>query len=122
MSQNFFQLEVQIKGMSNSKGKIMVALYDKNSFMKKPLRTATAQISRISEGVSLVFDNLPAGEYAISTYHDENNNDRLDTNFLGMPTEKYGFSNNAPARFGAPTFEKAKIVFKESQVHKIKIE
>jgi uncharacterized protein (DUF2141 family) len=54
---------------------------------------------------------LPFGEYAIKIYHDENGNDELDTNFLGIPKEGVGFSNNPSARFGEPGFDEAKFVF-----------
>ena len=49
------------------------------------------------EGIACVFSfsNLPPGAYAVAVYHDENGNGRLDTNLLGLPTERYGFSNNA---------------------------
>ena len=54
-----------------------------------------------------MFQDIPAGAYAIKAYHDENGNGRLDT-LLGIPTEKYAFSNKLRGRFGVPPFEKAK--------------
>lgn len=59
---------------------------------------------------SFRFENLPSGSYALAVYHDENSNGQLDKNFLGLPTERYGFSNNArsmmffPPSFGAARF------------------
>lgn len=55
----------------------------------------------------LVFDQLPSGSYALSVFHDENGNGRLDT-FLGMPREGFGFSRNPPIRFGPPRFGEAR--------------
>lgn len=52
------------------------------------------------------FSGLPAGRYAVQVLHDENGNGKLDANFLGMPTEGYGFSNN-PRVLRKPTFEEA---------------
>ena len=44
--------------------------------------------------MKLQFKDLPPGTYAVQVMHDENENNKLDTNFLGIPTEGYGFSNN----------------------------
>lgn len=51
--------------------------------------------------------NLPDGEYAVSVYHDENNNKQLETNFLGIPKEGVGTSNNVKSSFGPPSFKEA---------------
>lgn len=56
---------------------------------------------------ALRFDGLPRGTYAVAVIHDENGNNRLDT-FAGVPREGYGFSNNAPVRFGPPKFAAAR--------------
>jgi uncharacterized protein (DUF2141 family) len=50
---------------------------------------------------------LPPGWYAVSVVHDQNNNAKLDKNFLGIPNEPYGFSNN-PSSLGKPSFEGVK--------------
>ncbi len=65
-------------------------------------RTAEAAI-RDKKAV-WVFEDMPYGTYSIKAFHDENGNNRLDTNRLGKPTERYGFSNNADGRFGPPPF------------------
>jgi uncharacterized protein (DUF2141 family) len=59
--------------------------------------------------VMVVFKNIPKGKYAIAVFLNENNNNLLDKNFLGIPKEKYGFSNNIvpltrPARFSESSF------------------
>ena len=53
---------------------------------------------------------IPHGEYAISLFVDSNGNKRIDKNFLGIPKEQYGFSNNVMGRMSAPTFEQAKFL------------
>ena len=69
--------------------------------LRLPVSGATASFS---------FESLPPGSYALAVYHDENNNGQLDKNFFGLPTERYGFSNNArsmmffPPSFGAARF------------------
>jgi uncharacterized protein (DUF2141 family) len=59
-------------------------------------------------GGTVTFDMaLPPGRYALSVLQDLNGNRKLDTNFLGIPTEASGSSNDAPARFSAPKFKDA---------------
>ena len=60
--------------------------------------------------LTLTADNLPSGEYAIRVMHDVNGNDELDTNFVGMPTEPYAFSNNARGTFGPARWEDARFM------------
>ena len=62
---------------------------------------------------TVVFENLPKGNYAVSCYYDENGNEELDTGFLGIPNEPYAFSNNPSTMFGPPKWEKSMITIKE---------
>ena len=85
-----------------------MAIYNgEENFMKKSFATRSEKVT--SDKMILVFENLPAGDFGISTFHDVNHNEKLDTNFLGIPTERYGFSNNARGSFGPPSFNKAKV-------------
>lgn len=52
----------------------------------------------------LILSNMNYGKYGISIFHDENKNKKLDTGFLGIPKEPYGFSNDARGKFGPPHF------------------
>jgi uncharacterized protein (DUF2141 family) len=56
---------------------------------------------------------LPKGKYAISIFHDTNEDGELSTNFIGIPKEPYGFSNNPKAKFGPPSFEQSLFEFVE---------
>jgi uncharacterized protein (DUF2141 family) len=56
------------------------------------------------------FENVAPGRYAVSLFHDQNGNGRLDSNWVGAPTEGYGASRNALPALGAPTFEENAIV------------
>ena len=58
-------------------------------------------------GVTIVVRGLAAGTYAVAVYHDENGNGAFDQGFLGIPLEDYGFSNDAGAFFGPPSFAEA---------------
>lgn len=102
------KVELTIKGIEKIQGTMMVAVYNsEESFMKK--RLTSKKIKVTGKEVTLVFEDVVAGDYAISTFHDENDNNKLDTNFLGIPNEPYGFSNDAMGTFGPPSFEKAKV-------------
>jgi uncharacterized protein (DUF2141 family) len=64
---------------------------------------------------TLEIDSIPNGTYAIAMYQDINGNEKLDTNFLGIPTEPYAFSNNRVPVFSEPSFEKCKFQFNQQK-------
>lgn len=102
------ELQVEVQGMSEMKGDLMVAVFNqKGQWLKQASFAKKLGVTQLVLNVQ--FDNLPEGEYAISVFHDLNSNGRLDSNAVGMPTEPYGFSNNAAGNFGPPSFEAAKI-------------
>ncbi len=67
------------------------------------------------------FDNLPVGTYAIAIFHDSNNNKKLDKNWVGIPKEGYGFSNNVFGTFGPPSFQEASFKVKANNTTNLKI-
>ncbi|CAN5559268.1 DUF2141 domain-containing protein [soil metagenome] len=74
----------------------------------KPVASQTLQMR---EGnAQLVFMGLPPGRYVLKSFADENGNGKLDTNIVGLPTERYGFSNDAKGRMGPPGFDAAAVV------------
>ena len=97
----------------SSEGKVGFALYNKDSFMKQPIQAKEAKI--VKGKSTVVFENVPKGEYAILCYHDENNNDRMDFQPNGMPLESYGASNNV-MNFGPPRFDDAKFLVSDKKV------
>lgn len=103
------EIILKIRGIENQKGKIMVALFDsKNAFPDRPCQRKTALISS-NLTAEIRFENLEDKDYAISVLHSEVGHGKPKLNFLGMPTEKYGFSNNKYGMFGkTPAFEQAK--------------
>lgn len=99
-------LTVQIDDVKSTEGMLMVALYDAKSFLKKPVKAARA--AAVAGGTTVVFKDLPEGEYAFALFHDANGNGRMDKNPIGIPTEDYAFSNNALGTMGPPSFESAR--------------
>lgn len=99
------RLTVVVKNIRHAQGKIWFAV-------KRPqddFRADRPEIYQVSDVKStadcIVYFDLPPGEYAVAIYHDVNNNQKLDKNFLGIPKEPYGFSNNFRPRFAPPKFE-----------------
>ena len=100
------QLEVTVTNIKEATGNIRVGIFvDDETFLKK---AAFGKVVKAEKGtMNIVFENIPAGKYAVSVIHDTNENDKLDSNMIGMPTEGFGFSNDAMGMFGPPGFEKA---------------
>src|SRR5579871_2031373 len=103
-------IKVNIKGVRSDKGTMYLSLY--NSEKGYPKNASAAY--RLSSGdirngaCSILLAAVPRGVYAIACFHDENKNGKLDTNFLGIPTEGTGASNDAKGSFGPPKFRDAK--------------
>lgn len=101
-------LEVKIDNIKNDKGDILIGLYSDEG--KFPREVIDGRVVRASKnGVTVAFHDLKPGPYAVSVLHDENSNKDMDQNNIGIPKEGFGFSNNARASFGPPSFDKAKI-------------
>lgn len=106
-SQSSQLITVNFTGIKSDKGKLFVALYNaKDSFLEKPFKTAIVNIKDLKS--TAVFKDIPVGEYAISAFHDENDNKKMDTNFLGIPKEYIGTSNDAKGFMGPPKYNDAK--------------
>ncbi|MFA5667883.1 MAG: DUF2141 domain-containing protein [Balneolaceae bacterium] len=98
--------KLYINGIEKVEGEIRIAIFDsKNKYTKDPIHAVVLPISDTK--VELELENMSYGEYAIAVYHDQNKNGKLDTNLLGMPKEKYGFSNNARGKFGPASWDDA---------------
>lgn len=106
-------LQVQVSGVADSRGQVFVALYGKDDPWMRKARAARGVDA--AQGVTTItFSDLPEGEYAVSAFHDEDGDRRLSRNAVGLPTEPWGFSNDAMGAFGPPTFEQAKVALPPS--------
>ena len=116
-------LEVSVSGVRNAKGEIMVGVYDTdNTFPKTGSEFKGIVIKSIKDEATVVFKDLPEGTYAVAIIHDENKDGKLTKNFLGIPKEGYGFSNDAKATFGSPSFKEASFAMtKDNQNISIKL-
>lgn len=122
------QIIVRISNLKSNNGQVMVSLFSEanreffpgkvdhaTDAKKAPIKDKKAEV--ILEGKD---GKLPPGVYAVGFYHDENGNEKMDTNFIGIPTESGGASNNPKPRMGPPLFEASQFEFK-SGAHLIEI-
>ena len=103
-------IHVKILDIRNSTGAVACALFEsQEGFPTEFLHSATnIMVIKIRDTQARCdFEDIAPGTYALAVVHDENMNGKLDTNWLGIPTEGYGFSNDATASQGAPSFSAA---------------
>lgn len=114
-------ITVVISNLNSNTGKVFVALYNsESSFLRKGIKNDIKEI--LNNSCTIIFKDVPNGTYAVSMFHDENNNGKMDTNFMKIPKENYGCSNNAKGFMGPPKWEDAKFaVFNESFTQKINL-
>jgi len=110
-------LVVSMEGFSNSKGHAMVAVYGSEEAYKAGTpRVAEAKTDIIDQKALVTISDLEYGTYAVAIYHDQNANGKLDKNFLGIPKESYGHSNNVRGSMGPPSFDKVKLELAGSEL------
>ena len=102
------ELVVRITGLSEPLGQVGCSLF--NGPLGFPMDSSSArQLWHAADamGVTCRYSDVSEGAYAVSIGHDLNGNKRVDSNFLGMPTEQWGVSNNARPNLRAPRFDEA---------------
>jgi uncharacterized protein (DUF2141 family) len=112
-------IQLEITGIKNSTGFIQVAVFNSDTDFDKDIFIKVIAVPASSE-VQVSIPNLDIGKYAIAVYHDENKNQKLDKNFVGIPKEGYGFSNNAVGKLGPPKFSETSFSL-DTQLKKLSI-
>lgn len=102
-------VHVEVDGLRSDRGQVICSLYSSAAgFPKKDTKAIAHAKSLITNRHGeCVFAGIQPGTYAVSLFHDENSNGKLDTNFLGIPREGVGASNNAKGHLGPPSFHDA---------------
>jgi len=99
------RIVVTIDGVHSNKGNVFVGLYASPAkFLHGSQTDGMIKIKASTSPVTVTFDHLKPGTYAVGAYHDENSNDHLDTNVMGFPTEGYALSNGIRPMFSRPDF------------------
>lgn len=112
------KVEINITGLKSSKGQVMIKAYTSEDGFPRDDEKAIKIVSfEIKDNNCLATIELPEGEYALAVHHDENKNDKVDTNFIGIPKEPLGLSNYE--KVGRPDYDKAKFVLEANESLKL---
>lgn len=111
-------IAITATSVEGTQGKVYFYLYDSDDGFPTDFELAQRSASAIAKGgeAKVVFDNVPAGTYAVAVYHDEDGDGELDTNFLGIPSEGVGVSRDAKGSFGPPSFRDAKFTVQSARI------
>ncbi len=119
------EITIRVTNVASNQGEVGCALFPAGSAFPMDA-TAARQLWQKAEspGVTCRFDKVAPGSWAVSASHDLNGNRKVDTNFLGIPTEAWGVSNNARPMLRAPKFDEAafKIAAGQSLTLEIKVD
>lgn len=112
-------LSISFTNIQEAKGSLYIGIYNSEAGFMKEEEVCFKKIVPVTAAGKLTLDvpELAAGTYAVSCFHDLNNNGKLDANLLGIPSEPYGFSNNARPKFRAPKWAEAKFEMKAGGGH-----
>ena len=109
------KITVSVYGFQNDKGVCRACLYNSaDAFNGNGAAVQCVQVTISGKKATVVFQNVSSGTYAVSLFHDANNNNQFDTNFLGIPKEGYGASKNDLPFAAAPTFNGNKFDVKDN--------
>ena len=114
LAQKPCELHVKVENIKAIKGSLKIAIFNhEDHFLSKEIMSDGRTID--STSMKFSFKGLDQGVYAISIYQDENDNGKLDSNFMGIPSEPYAFSNNAKGMFGPPSFQDCQFEITEGE-------
>ncbi|TYB78506.1 DUF2141 domain-containing protein [Bizionia myxarmorum] len=115
-------LTINIHNIDALQGNIIIGIYSsEHGWLEKDSEIKHYRIPVNSTIESLVITDLPKGDYAVSMYHDANSDGICNLNFVGIPKEAYGFSNNFKPKFSAPKFKDCKFSFANDHIMDIKL-
>jgi uncharacterized protein (DUF2141 family) len=116
-----YRLTVTISGLKPLKGDLYISLHSRPEYFQEPDSAFMKQRIKVEkETETVVFQDVPAGKYAIALYHDENLDGVMETSERGIPKEGYGFSTKTKF-FGKPKFEQAAFEFNGNDSVEIKM-
>ena len=114
---NTGNLTIVVTGFENDDGELLIAVStSRENYESNDSAFVGVKLKIENRKAEHIFEDLPFGEYAIKLFHDENIDGELNSNFLGIPTEDYGFSNNARGTFGPADYDDAKFSFDRNKL------
>lgn len=112
-------ITIRISGINVNQGRIFIGIFDNPDEFPNGREKAGQFVDSDTEKIRVIFTDVADGEYAFAVFQDKNSNEKLDTNFLGIPNEPYGFSGKQV--FGQPDFEDAAVHI-DSEISEIEID
>ncbi len=98
-----------VTGIKNDKGTLRCGLFAEDSWLDTSVSSVAAEI--VDSRAVCKFEDVPPGTYGISSYHDKNDNGRMDRGPMRIPKEDYATSNDARGSFGPPKFADAAFTY-----------
>jgi uncharacterized protein (DUF2141 family) len=110
-------LRVIVSGLRSNDGEIQIGLFNSAASYKGKSDRFRGSILPIADHrAEWLIEGIPFGEYAIKLFHDEDRDGKMDKNFIGIPSERFGFSNNPKISLGPPGFDKTKFLFDSKEM------
>lgn len=109
LAQTAGSITFEISNVRNARGNVLVAVCPRDKFLKEDCAYNGTARARAGT-VTVVVPNVPAGDFAAQAFHDENGNENVDQNFIGLPKEGVGFSRDARINFGPPKWNSAHFI------------
>ncbi len=104
------EIPVTVSGLESRSGNIMIAVYQNSKTFLSDDAYWSTTVTILESDQQVVFIEVPpANDFAISVFIDTNKDGKLNKNFMGIPNEPYGFSNDPSSHFGPPSFEQCKV-------------
>lgn len=107
---NQVRLQVSVSGMRSTQGNVTITIYpdEPSHFLDGAYKLARQAVPITLPVTRACFAFVAPGFYAVTLFHDENNNGHFDTTLLGIPAEGYGFSNNPTLHLGPPSLSQVR--------------
>ncbi len=107
---------VTLSGMKNDDGSLVYAMWSGPEGWLESNTVREGSVPIVDGHSEILFEDLPYGEYAISVYHDQNGNNKIDTGMFKIPKEPLGTSNDAKVRFGPPRYSDAAFMLDQPEL------
>lgn len=116
-------LTISITNLRSNNGFVLISLYKDGSGYPDNATQAfrNEKVAIYNNKAVIIFPDLPSGSYGIAILHDENNDQKMNKNALGLPKEGYGFSNNVMGAFGPPSWKRASFRYQAGDTRNLSI-
>ena len=110
------KLTLKVESINLKKrGQLSIGIFDEKNFLKPGKQLRELEVDVVAEQMEITIEKLPEGTYAVAVFQDIDRNKDLKTNFIGLPQEPIGFSNDARIKFGPPSFSDAQFIIERDK-------